>query len=148
VWWWWWWCGFLTDNNTTPTKVGLSCFGLLVGLWQYSGHFVPQQRPRAAHSLRSNQFNCCKGVSRENQTYYQMEKLTCSVLISSLVTLPVKSPISNNISVRDIVRGKSKFTNTGKEGFKSFNSLFWQQICTSVQFLCNQPKIKGWKDHH
>jgi hypothetical protein len=35
-----WWCGvvvviFLTDNNTTPTKVVLSCFGLLVGLWQY-----------------------------------------------------------------------------------------------------------------
>jgi hypothetical protein len=37
-----WWCGggggvvvvFLTDNNTTPTKVVLSCFGLLVGLWQ------------------------------------------------------------------------------------------------------------------
>jgi hypothetical protein len=32
------WCGgvvFLTDNNTTPTKVVLSCFGLLVGLWQY-----------------------------------------------------------------------------------------------------------------
>ena len=26
---------FLTDNNTTPTKVVLSCFGLLVGLWQY-----------------------------------------------------------------------------------------------------------------
>jgi hypothetical protein len=31
-----WWCGgFLTDNNTTPTKVVLSCFGLLVGLWQF-----------------------------------------------------------------------------------------------------------------
>jgi hypothetical protein len=30
----WWWCGFLTDNNTTPTKVVLNCFGLLVGLWQ------------------------------------------------------------------------------------------------------------------
>jgi hypothetical protein len=32
------WCGgggFFTDNNTTPTKVVLSCFGLLVGLWQY-----------------------------------------------------------------------------------------------------------------
>jgi hypothetical protein len=34
------WCGgggggfFSTDNNTTPTKVVLSCFGLLVGLWQ------------------------------------------------------------------------------------------------------------------
>ena len=26
---------FFTDNNTTPTKVLLSCFGLLVGLWQY-----------------------------------------------------------------------------------------------------------------
>jgi hypothetical protein len=25
---------FLTDNKTTPTKVVLSCFGLLVGLWQ------------------------------------------------------------------------------------------------------------------
>jgi hypothetical protein len=35
----WWWCGggggFFTDNNTTPTKVVLSCFGLLVGLWQF-----------------------------------------------------------------------------------------------------------------
>jgi hypothetical protein len=30
----WWWCGFLTDYKTTPTKVVLSCFGLLVGLWQ------------------------------------------------------------------------------------------------------------------
>jgi steroid 5-alpha reductase family enzyme len=37
-----WWCGvvvvvvvFLTDNNNTPTKLVLSCFGLLVGLWQY-----------------------------------------------------------------------------------------------------------------
>jgi hypothetical protein len=29
------WCGFLTDYKTTPTKVVLSCFGLLVGLWQY-----------------------------------------------------------------------------------------------------------------
>jgi hypothetical protein len=29
------WCGFFTDYNTTPTKVVLSCFGLLVGLWQY-----------------------------------------------------------------------------------------------------------------
>ena len=30
------WCGggFFTDNNTTATKVVLSCFGLLVGLWQ------------------------------------------------------------------------------------------------------------------
>jgi hypothetical protein len=41
VWWWWcggvvwWWCGgFFTDYNTTPTKVVLSCFVLLVGLWQ------------------------------------------------------------------------------------------------------------------
>jgi hypothetical protein len=32
-----WWCGgFFTDNNTTPTKVVLSCLGLLVGLWQLS----------------------------------------------------------------------------------------------------------------
>ena len=32
-----WWCGggFFTDYNTTPTKVVLSCFGLLVGLWQF-----------------------------------------------------------------------------------------------------------------
>jgi hypothetical protein len=30
VWWWF----ILTDKNTTPTKVVLSCFGLLVGLWQ------------------------------------------------------------------------------------------------------------------
>jgi uncharacterized membrane protein YfcA len=29
------WCGFLTDNNTTPTKVVFNCFGLLVGSWQY-----------------------------------------------------------------------------------------------------------------
>jgi hypothetical protein len=35
-----WWCGggvgggFPTDNNTTSTKVVLSCFGLLVELWQ------------------------------------------------------------------------------------------------------------------
>jgi hypothetical protein len=27
---------FLTDNKTTPTKVVLSYFRLLVGLWQYS----------------------------------------------------------------------------------------------------------------
>jgi hypothetical protein len=26
--------GFLTDNITTPTKIVLSCFGLLVALWQ------------------------------------------------------------------------------------------------------------------
>ena len=25
---------FLTDTNTTPRKIVLSCFGLLVGLWQ------------------------------------------------------------------------------------------------------------------
>ena len=33
-----WWCGvfFLSDNNTTPTKVVLSCFGLFVGLWQFA----------------------------------------------------------------------------------------------------------------
>ena len=34
----WWTCGggggFVTDYNTTPTKVVLSSFGLLVGLWQ------------------------------------------------------------------------------------------------------------------
>jgi hypothetical protein len=29
------WCGgFITDYKTTPTKDVLSCFGLLVGLWQ------------------------------------------------------------------------------------------------------------------
>jgi hypothetical protein len=27
--------GFLTDNNATPKKVVLSCFGLLVELWQF-----------------------------------------------------------------------------------------------------------------
>jgi hypothetical protein len=27
---------FITDYKTTPTKVVLSCFGLLVGLWQYT----------------------------------------------------------------------------------------------------------------
>ena len=33
----WWWCHvcFFTNYNTTPTKVVLSCFGLLVGFWQY-----------------------------------------------------------------------------------------------------------------
>jgi hypothetical protein len=31
---------FLTDNNTTPTKVVLSCFGLLVGLWQYEFKWI------------------------------------------------------------------------------------------------------------
>ena len=35
---WWWWCGFLTDYKTTPTKVVLSCFGLLVGLCQFKHH--------------------------------------------------------------------------------------------------------------
>ena len=32
---------FLTDNNTTPTKVVLSCFGLLVGLWQLLLNLIP-----------------------------------------------------------------------------------------------------------
>ena len=27
---------FFTDYNATPTKVVLSCFGLLVGLWQFA----------------------------------------------------------------------------------------------------------------
>jgi hypothetical protein len=36
VWWF-----FLTDNTTTPTKVVLSCFGLLVGLWQLYVFFHP-----------------------------------------------------------------------------------------------------------
>jgi hypothetical protein len=26
---------FFTDYNNTPTKVVLSCFGLMVGLWQF-----------------------------------------------------------------------------------------------------------------
>jgi hypothetical protein len=46
----WWWCGgggvvvdFLTDNITTPTKVVLSCFGLLVGLWQQGSKIVTSQ---------------------------------------------------------------------------------------------------------
>ena len=35
------WCGgFFTDYKTTPTKVVLSCFGLLVGLWQYDDILV------------------------------------------------------------------------------------------------------------
>ena len=46
----WWWCGgvvvvvdFLTDNNTTTTKVVLSCFGLLVGLWQFQAFdYIPR----------------------------------------------------------------------------------------------------------
>jgi hypothetical protein len=29
---------FLTDNNTTQTKVVLSCFVLLVGFWQQQQH--------------------------------------------------------------------------------------------------------------
>ena len=40
------WCGvvvFLTDNNTTPTKVVLSCFGLLVWLWQF--HYTWRRKP-------------------------------------------------------------------------------------------------------
>jgi hypothetical protein len=33
--WWWCWCGAsFTDYNTIPTTVVLSCFELLVGLWQ------------------------------------------------------------------------------------------------------------------
>jgi hypothetical protein len=36
------WCGlvwfFLTDNNTTPKKVVLSCLGLLVGLLMGCGN--------------------------------------------------------------------------------------------------------------
>jgi hypothetical protein len=36
----WWWCGFLDDYKTTPTKVVLSCFGLLVGLWQFPGRIL------------------------------------------------------------------------------------------------------------
>ena len=37
------WCvvGFFTDTNTTPTQIVLSCFGLLVGLWQL--HCQPRQ---------------------------------------------------------------------------------------------------------
>ena len=38
--WWWWWCGFLTDYKTTPTKVVLSCFGLFVGLWQFTHTYM------------------------------------------------------------------------------------------------------------
>ena len=42
------WCGggvvFLTDNKTTPTKVVLSFFGLLVGLWQF-GYKWPKLEP-------------------------------------------------------------------------------------------------------
>ena len=34
---------FLTDNNTTPAKVVLSCFGLLVGLWQLSHGFLKEE---------------------------------------------------------------------------------------------------------
>ena len=36
---------FLTDNNTTPTKVVLSCFGLLVGLWQFNLFLVSLEPP-------------------------------------------------------------------------------------------------------
>jgi hypothetical protein len=31
---------FLTDYNTTPTKVVLICFGLLVGLWQFKSEIT------------------------------------------------------------------------------------------------------------
>jgi hypothetical protein len=31
---------FLTDNNTTPTKLVLCCFGLLVGLWQFTYRYT------------------------------------------------------------------------------------------------------------
>jgi hypothetical protein len=40
------WCGVVVVvflpiiNNTTPTKVVLSCFGLLDGLWQYLCAFM------------------------------------------------------------------------------------------------------------
>jgi hypothetical protein len=40
-----WWCGvvvFLTDYNTTPTKVVLSCFGLLIGFWQYMNSLLDE----------------------------------------------------------------------------------------------------------
>ena len=40
---WWWWCGgFITDYKTTPTKIVLNCFGLLVGLWQLCKYYVNQ----------------------------------------------------------------------------------------------------------
>ena len=44
---WWWWSGFLTDNNTTPTKVVLNCFGLLVGLWQLLNLFILHRNARS-----------------------------------------------------------------------------------------------------
>jgi hypothetical protein len=35
------WCGgFITNYKTTPTKVVLSCFGLMVGLWQIGVAFL------------------------------------------------------------------------------------------------------------
>ena len=37
---------FLTDNNTNPTKVGSSCFGLFVGLWQYNIIYKPENSNR------------------------------------------------------------------------------------------------------
>jgi hypothetical protein len=40
------WCGvvFLTDTIATPTKVVLSSFGSLVGLWQYTTSKVLQEK--------------------------------------------------------------------------------------------------------
>ena len=60
------WCGFLTNNNTTPTKVVLICFGLLVGLWQYlvdvlgmAMLHMEDDREAAAISVHFQEGFCC-----------------------------------------------------------------------------------------
>jgi hypothetical protein len=51
------WCGgFFTDYNTTPTKVVLSCFGMLVGLWQ-----------NASGKLVRVDLSCCVGTNRQTE---------------------------------------------------------------------------------
>ena len=45
---------FLTDNNTTPTKVVLGCFGLLVGLWQLEVCFLSYYKPLLASGCNAN----------------------------------------------------------------------------------------------
>ena len=48
------WCGgFITDYKTTPTKVVLSCFGLLVGLWQYNIIYIIKGRLAVSVSLQA-----------------------------------------------------------------------------------------------
>jgi hypothetical protein len=69
---------FLTDNNTTPTKVVLSCFGLLVGLWQLGTHFYQFLRIFRNKNLLYNQI----GKLRNNCRHIIAKRPSCiSVLI-------------------------------------------------------------------